>query len=233
MPAVGLGARRVLLAPSGDPVVVHLVICGHPSLGLDCLRACLTSCAGVRQVAIGHELDQLVSDVRSERVDIVLMLPPPAGEVGLPRAEAIRACWPAAAVVMGRFDGSSKPVGAAQDRPIIRLKGSVQGLVRQLEDCCAAPDPIRPTVSGSAVAENDPLNGREVVVLKHLALGNSSRESAGLLGLSPRTVDGHRRSVSRKLGREGVAQLTRYAIASGLIDAAGGFSRSIESALRR
>ena len=142
----------------------------------------------------------------------------------MPTDEEIRACWPAAAVVVGCFDGSLKPVGWAQGRPFIRLTESVEDLARQLEDCCAAPAPVRPAASGSAAAENDRLNRREVVVLKHLALGNSSRESAGLLGLSSRTVDGHRRRVCDKLGRSGAAQLTRYAIASGLIDAGSGLS---------
>ena len=202
--------------------MVHLVICAHPSLGLDCLRSRLMRCAGIRQVVVGDDLDLLVSDVRRERADVVLMLPPSAGEAGLPTAAEIQACWPSAAVVVGCLDGSSKPAGPAQDRPVIRLTGSVQDLARQLEDCCAAPAPVRPAASGSAAAENDPLNRREVVVLKHLALGNSSRESAALLGLSPRTVDGHRRRVSHKLGRSGSAQLTRYAIASGLVDAGSG-----------
>ena len=59
-------------------------------------------------------------------------------------------------------------------------------------------------------------------MLKHLALGRSARESADLLGVSTRTIDGHRRRLSSKLGRASVAELTRYAIATSLIEAGAG-----------
>ena len=56
---------------------------------------------------------------------------------------------------------------------------------------------------------------REVLVL--IASGNSNKEAAGALGISPRTVESHRDSAMRKLGVRNLAGLTRVALESGLI----------------
>lgn len=63
------------------------------------------------------------------------------------------------------------------------------------------------------------LTSREREVLTLIASGNSNKEAAATLGISPRTVESHRDSVMRKLGARNVADLTRIAIESGLIDA--------------
>jgi DNA-binding NarL/FixJ family response regulator len=42
-----------------------------------------------------------------------------------------------------------------------------------------------------------------------LAVGNSSKEIATALGLSVRTVEGHRREVLRKMGVDSAVQLAR------------------------
>jgi DNA-binding CsgD family transcriptional regulator len=54
-------------------------------------------------------------------------------------------------------------------------------------------------------------------VLKLLAEGKSSREIAGLLGLSSRTVEHHRANMMAKLGVKGVVDLVKYAIAEGYL----------------
>jgi len=60
------------------------------------------------------------------------------------------------------------------------------------------------------------LTPREREVLKLLSEGETSREIAGLLDISPRTVETHRRNIMRKLGLHSVAGLTKYAIREGL-----------------
>ena len=61
------------------------------------------------------------------------------------------------------------------------------------------------------------LSGREREVLQLLGEGLSSKEIAGSLGVSARTVDAHRASVMQKLGIHKVASLIRFAIREGLI----------------
>lgn len=61
------------------------------------------------------------------------------------------------------------------------------------------------------------LSNREREVLRRVALGESSENIAGVMGLSPRTVHTYRRRICQKLDRHSQADLTRYAIMTGLI----------------
>lgn len=80
-----------------------------------------------------------------------------------------------------------------------------------------AGDVIR-TLAGQlpAAADAGGLSEREREVLQLLAEGKSSKESAQILHVSVKTIDSHRRQVMLKLGLNSVAELTKYAIKSGL-----------------
>lgn len=59
---------------------------------------------------------------------------------------------------------------------------------------------------------------RERDVLRYVAQGLSSKEIADVLGLSTRTVENHRASISRRTGLRSVAQLTLHAVRLGLVE---------------
>lgn len=61
------------------------------------------------------------------------------------------------------------------------------------------------------------LSPREREVLQLLAEGSSSKQIAERLGISPRTVDVHRKNIMDKLQMHSVAELTRYAVREGLV----------------
>lgn len=63
------------------------------------------------------------------------------------------------------------------------------------------------------------LTPREQEVLQLLAEGSSPKEAAAHLGLSEATVHTHRHHIFEKLGLRGIADLVRYAIRSGIIEA--------------
>ena len=62
------------------------------------------------------------------------------------------------------------------------------------------------------------LSPRETEVLKLMALGHTNREIGDQLSLSVRTVETHRAHIQQKLGLSSRPELTRYALANGLID---------------
>lgn len=62
------------------------------------------------------------------------------------------------------------------------------------------------------------LSPRETEVLKLMALGHTNREIGEQLSLSVRTVETHRAHIQQKLGLNSRPELTRYALANGLID---------------
>lgn len=68
-----------------------------------------------------------------------------------------------------------------------------------------------------AARATHPLSNREKQILQLVAEGFSTREIAGKLGLSVRTVDNHRTNIMRKLNLHNVAALTRYAIQHELV----------------
>ena len=49
--------------------------------------------------------------------------------------------------------------------------------------------------------------------------GNSSKEIAKKLEISPATVDVHRKNLMRKIGARKVAEITRYAIKNQIVEA--------------
>ncbi|HEY2716914.1 MAG TPA: response regulator transcription factor [Solirubrobacterales bacterium] len=66
--------------------------------------------------------------------------------------------------------------------------------------------------------EESALSPRETEVLRLMALGHTNREIGGQLELSVRTVETHRAHIQQKLGLATRPELTRYALANGLID---------------
>jgi DNA-binding NarL/FixJ family response regulator len=64
---------------------------------------------------------------------------------------------------------------------------------------------------------DDPLSSRESEIVKLIAEGHTSREIAGLLVISEKTVERHRANILDKLGMRDRVDLTRYAIRRGLV----------------
>ncbi|WP_437966886.1 response regulator transcription factor [Sorangium sp. So ce260] len=65
----------------------------------------------------------------------------------------------------------------------------------------------------------DALTPRERQVLRLLAAGVSTRETAARLTISPKTVETHRVRIYAKLGCKSAVELTRIAVRTGLIEA--------------
>lgn len=65
----------------------------------------------------------------------------------------------------------------------------------------------------------DDLTERELEVLRLIALGHTNNEIAGQLYLSVRTVESHRAHIQQKVRRSTRAELVRYALDHGLIQA--------------
>lgn len=62
------------------------------------------------------------------------------------------------------------------------------------------------------------LNDREREILQLIGEGHTNKEIAGLLFISPKTVDNHRTNLMRKLDIHSTADLVRWATKKGLVD---------------
>jgi DNA-binding NarL/FixJ family response regulator len=84
-------------------------------------------------------------------------------------------------------------------------------ITQQVVDAIARPGDAAP--SGVAM-----LTDREREVLQLIAEGLSSKEIAGMLGVSLKTVDSHRSNLMEKLDIHKVSGLVRFAIRAGLVE---------------
>ncbi|MFW5831186.1 MAG: response regulator [Prolixibacteraceae bacterium] len=83
---------------------------------------------------------------------------------------------------------------------------------------------ITPNISGTLVDEfiapsenpKTQLSAREKEILQLITEGKSSKEIAGILFLSSKTVDVHRKNIMDKLQLYSIPELTKYAIKTGL-----------------
>lgn len=75
--------------------------------------------------------------------------------------------------------------------------------------------------AAQAAASADPLSEREREVLRLLALGHTNQEIAKQLYISVRTAETHRAHIMRKLNLSTRAELVRYAIEHGRLEAGG------------
>jgi len=63
------------------------------------------------------------------------------------------------------------------------------------------------------------LSSRQTEVLRFIADGYFTRHIAGLLQISPKTVEKHRQGLMKKLNIHNIAILTRYAVSKGIVSA--------------
>jgi two-component system NarL family response regulator len=98
---------------------------------------------------------------------------------------------------------------------------ALQELVQAIRAVAEGKLYLSPEIAREALPESEPeagapLAARERQVLALIAEGKRSSEIGRTLGISTATVEAHRRNIMRKLGLHTVAELTRYAVRSGL-----------------
>lgn len=107
-----------------------------------------------------------------------------------------------------------------------RLEEVIDGIRR----IASGGAPLSPRIAGAVVRAMrkpagegasglDALTPRERQVLRLLAAGVSTRETAARLTISPKTVETHRVRIYAKLGCKSAVELTRIAVRTGLIEA--------------
>lgn len=98
-------------------------------------------------------------------------------------------------------------------------------LVQAIQEVMRAGRYLSPGISEAVVQAylaktdlpSDPLSSREREVLQLIAEGKTTKDIAGLLGVSVKTVESHRTRLMEKLDIRQTAGLVRYAIRRGLI----------------
>lgn len=194
------------------------------------LRALLQSFDGVQVVAEAGNGPDAIQLVERDRPSLVLMDIALPGLSGLEAAARITTSWPQVRVIILSMHSNEEYVRQALRAGAsgYLLKGAEPPeLELALKAVMRGETYLTPSVSKKVVdeylrqgvAQNKgvALSPRQCEVLKLIAEGGSTKEIAGKLDLSVKTVEGHRAELMRRLEIHDVAGLVRYAIRTGLI----------------
>jgi DNA-binding NarL/FixJ family response regulator len=196
------------------------------------LRHILEATPGISVVAEAGDAEGALRLAREHRPDVVVLDVSMPGASGISVIPAIRRDVPDARVlVLSMYDDpeyvdESRRAGAhgyvLKDTATVELRAAVAAVLAGDRYFFTPPAP-RPSMPPERVPPDAdvadaplPLTAREQQVLVRVATGATSKQIAAALGVSPRTVETHRESISRKLGISSVAGLTRYVIEHGL-----------------
>jgi DNA-binding NarL/FixJ family response regulator len=209
-------------------VTIRLVLADDHVLVRQGLRKLLE---GAGFVVAGEAGDgrEAVRLVRRENPDVAVM------DIGMPQFNGLNAALELTRshahvrlVVLTQHDDSRYVAEALRCgvKGYVLKSEAARDLVRAIEGVSRGEVYLSPGVA-SAVAEAcaspgggiDGLSVRERQVLQLIAEGNSTKDIAGALGISAKTVESHRSKLMRKLGIHHTAGLVRYAIRRGVTQA--------------
>lgn len=209
-------------APPRSRHGVHTVVVvdDHPMVR-EGLASLLSRHEALEVVALAASVEEL-STLSLDAPDIVLLDILMPGRSGLEAVPVVRERWPGARVIMVSVIGQSVYGDAADEL-------GASGYISKSAD----PDEIRQAVltvarggrwfptpesaTGPSPAATVELTTREREVLTMLAAGDRVTDIAAALGLSVKTVSGHKVRLARKLGAANSAQIALLAREQGLL----------------
>lgn len=213
-------------------MAVRIIIADDHTLMRQGLRALIAAQPDMEVIAEAGDGRTAVSLARNLGADVIIMDISMPDMNGIEATRQITAEHPATKVIGlsmhsdRRFVAQVLRSGASgyllKDCAFDELTRAVQAVTAgqtYLSPGIAGPvieDYLRRVGEADRVEGNSPLSEREREVLQLLAEGRSTKQIAGMLQVSGKTVETHRRRIMEKLGIFSVAELTKYAIREGL-----------------
>ena len=182
----------------------------------------------VGEAANSAEALTLAERLRPDVVVVDISMP---GESGLQLAARLRTSLPEARLlILSMHDNAEyvlESVRAGANGYLLKDAASTE-LSSAIRAVCRGESYFSPPIAGrprdalrgeqtTPAGSLDQLTGREREVLAGVARGKTNKEIAADLGISHRTVETHRESMMRKLKIRTVAELTRFALAAGIV----------------
>lgn len=183
----------------------------------------------VGQAASGHDA---IEQIRQLQPDVAVLDIAMAGLNGIETTHVIRAELPATQVVILSMHKTREHIFRALKagaRGYVVKESAGEELVEAIKSVHAGQRYLSAAVSDELIedyllqrtaldADNplDALSAREREVLQHVVEGKSSAEIAGLLALSPKTVESYRSRLMQKLAIHDLPSLVKFAIQYGV-----------------
>jgi two-component system response regulator NreC len=196
------------------------------------LRLLLDAEPDIEVVAEAGDVREAVFEARAAQPDVVLMdvvMPGASGIEGIPLV--LKEAGQASVLLLSMQDDPRyvrEAFGAGASGYVLKEAADTE-LVAAVREVARGGRYVHPELGARlataeaeerARAEADPLSEREREVLRLLALGHTNQEIAQMLYISVRTAETHRAHVMQKLRLASRAELVRYALENGLLDAA-------------
>lgn len=212
---------------------IRIMLVDDHALVREGVRHVLTATPGLEVVAEAGDGESALKLAVSSRPDLVVLDLSMPGGTGLDLATRLRAQLPEVRIlILSVHDHPEYVLGAVRagaqgylrkDTSPAELREAIRAVARG--ESYFSPNVARHLTaavrgekdSGTPVERLVKLAPREREVLGGIAAGETSREIAARLGLSPRTVETYRENLMRKLEIRTVAGLTRFALDAGLV----------------
>ncbi len=177
----------------------------------------------------GREAIEKAIELRPDVIVLDLHMPEFSG---LQAVHELRRCVPSAELVIFSGETSERLIDAlfeAGVKSFIRKVEAPQLLIAAIRSAAQHKPFFTPEISHILFARfaddrgahggGSKLTTRELQIVRLVADGKSNKETAEALGISTRTTETHRASIMRKLGVSSTAEVVRYAIRNGIVEA--------------
>ena len=202
------------------------------------IRLLLDAEIDLEAVGEAEGIEDGVSHVQTLKPDVVVLDLVMHGRISLDAIPALRDASPdTSVVVLSTLDDVHYARAAfnAGASAYVLKEGAPEKLFEAVREAAAGGRYLDPVVGARLALEvcdgHEPgaLGDRERDVVRLLALGHTSIEVAAQIGRSPRTIEAYRARIMEKLGLETRADLVRYALAEGLLEAVGNGDAATEA----
>jgi len=195
------------------------------------LRRILDAEPDIETVGEAPNAERAVFEALELEPDVVLLDVVMPGKSGIEGMPAVLQAVPAAKVLVLSMQDDPRYVREAFDAGAsgyVLKEAADAEVVAAVRAVAAGERYVHPALGARLIAADqeerkradaDPLSDREREVLRLLALGHTNQEIAQMLFISVRTAETHRAHIMQKLHLGSRAELVRYALAEGLLDA--------------
>jgi two-component system response regulator NreC len=205
---------------ASDPVTI--VIADDHGIVRQGLRLMLEAEEKLSIVGEASDLEETCRLVQARAPSVLVLDLHMRRDLSLSTISELRVASPDTAIVILTMDDDPafvQPAWAAGAAGYVLKEASPTELIRAIKTVAEGGTYLDPAIGGwtLAGARDEVLSGRELEVLRLVALGHTNTEIAKRMYISPRTVETHRASLQRKLGISGRPELVRYALERGVI----------------
>jgi two-component system response regulator NreC len=213
-----------------DEATTRVVIADDHAVVRTGLKMVLDAEEGIEVVAEAGDVEAALRAVRAYHPDVLVLDLNMPGEPSLQAIPRFIEHAPETAIVvltMQQDPAFAREALRSGARGYVLKEAADAELVQAVRMATEGRTYLNPELGARMAAEPPPsgppddLTERELEVLRLIALGHTNSEIASQLYLSVRTVESHRAHIQQKVRRSSRAELVRYALDHGLIEAGG------------